>query len=791
MKLFSATTGIRGPADTFFTDDFCVKIGYTYGVWLKLKHKQGVVAVAIDPRESSPRIRNSVCLGLAAAGWDVLDEGVVPTPALTYFIKKSPHVAGGIMITGSHIEVHLNGLKFLVDGEEVTKIAEKEIEDLFDKYAHEKIAKVPANVKTESEAQEMYIQMLMDLAQPPYPDWRFIVDCANGAQSEIARQVFKRLNVKVDYLGENDFQASKFISKDTDNPSDFDELVRQVLLKRVDLGIAFDMDGDRAVFIDHTGRFVPGDFSCSLIASDSDTSSIVTPVSSSSVVDYTGKKVYRTKIGATNVIAKMKEVGSTFGFESNGGGISGEILYGRDGFTTVIKMLNLLKKADRNLHYLINKLPQLQIFKDKIDFPINKYDSVYSAVREKYHAKEIDDTDGLKVILGHEEWILFRGSSNAPEFRVFAQSHDARKVNELGLSALTFVKSVISGPGKTTPRLTSADSTGVQDSMLQFSKQCRQVLDDAPLLKDTSDWEGIENIVVSGMGGSALGGRILANLERLILKIPLTVSADFHLPNFVNKKTLVVVSSYSGNTEETLASLKEAQSRGAKVFVITSGGILGTIATNQKIPHYIFNPIHNPSRQPRIGLGYGIMSLLLILKELNFVDLPVELNEIPGFLEANLDKSKHSAREIAKSLKDKLPVIISSEHLKGVAHDFKNQLNENAKTFAVAFDLPEANHHLMEGLTNPASNKENLIAVFFQSDKYHREIAKRYPVTSTVFKKQGIATLDILAAGPTLLHQVMYMVQLTALISFALSQEYGIDPGPIPWVDYFKDEIKN
>ncbi|KKU28698.1 MAG: Phosphoglucosamine mutase [Candidatus Amesbacteria bacterium GW2011_GWA2_47_11b] len=129
-KLFG-TTGIRGPADTLFTKTFCYQLGAVFGDWLISKGKEGYVAVAMDPRESSPFIKQHLIQGLASQGWEILDEGVIPTPALTYFVKQSPSVGGGVMVTGSHVTANLNGVKLFIAGEEVTKAHELEIEQLF------------------------------------------------------------------------------------------------------------------------------------------------------------------------------------------------------------------------------------------------------------------------------------------------------------------------------------------------------------------------------------------------------------------------------------------------------------------------------------------------------------------------------------------------------------------------------------------------------------------------------------------------------------------------------------
>lgn len=788
MSLFS-TTGIRGPADTFFTDDFCLKIGYAFGMFLKKKGKQqGYVAVAMDPRESSPRIKAKMSSGLALAGFEILDQGVIPTPALTYYAKQSAHIAGAVMVTGSHVVANLNGLKFTFEGEEITKAMEVELETEFDLIKSKQFKSIQPSVKNESAGQELYLAMLTGLVQGPYPKWKIFVDTTNGAQTEVVRELFNNLKIKVIWGQDSSIQADHFVPCDTDVPKDFMEPCRQVLLNKADFGLVFDVDGDRVIFIDDLGRFVHGDISCTLLAQDSDSKSIVTTISASSAVDHIGKRVYRTAVGSTLVAAKMKETGCTFGFETNGGGISAEIIYGRDGASTAIKMLNLLKKSEKKLSQIVDSLyPHYYFFRDKITCQVEKYAQIYAVVDDLYSNKQIDSTDGRKVYLTPDEWILFRASGTAPEFRVFVQSLEQKRASYLGQKALDLIRRVALGGNKVTSAGT--DTLGVFTAMGNFPNQVRQVLSEMPLQYVPSSCNLVSNIVVSGMGGSALGGRILANLERQVLRVPLVVSTEYHLPNFVDEKTLVVISSYSGNTEETLTSLNEAIARNAQIFVIASGGKLAELAIAKKLPNYIFDPKFNTSGQPRLGLGYNIMALVCLLARCQLINPPPSMSELPEFLAYNQKANQQLAEGIAGKLVGKMPFILASEHLKGVAHDFKNQLNENAKNTAVFFDLPEADHHLLEGLSFPKNNPENIMAVFFTSDKYHPEVKKRYGLTESVFTKQKIMTVAIPAKGPNVFFESMYLVQLSSYISFFMSQLNGIDPGPIPWVDFFKSEI--
>ncbi len=333
----------------------------------------------------------------------------------------------------------------------------------------------------------------------------------------------------------------------------------------------------------------------------------------------------------------------------------------------------------------------------------------------------------------------------------------------------------------------STDSLNVLSSVNAFPQQCSQVLTDLAEFSVPSEYLHLQNIVISGMGGSALGGRILASLERQVLKVPLFISTQYHLPNFVDQNTLVIASSYSGNTEETLSSLDEAFARNAKVIILASGGKLAEIAEQKRVPKYIFTPSHNPSGQPRMALGYNIIGLLRILSVCDLMHDQGSLADLASFLTSK--QKDPQIESLATTLLNKIPVLVSSEHLQGAAIAFRNQINENAKCFATYFDLPELNHHLMEGLTHPTSNSQNLCFVLVESDKYHPRIKKRYQLTKQLLAKQNIPTVSFSVSAISTLYETLQLVQAGAAVAYALSQKEQTDPGPIPWVDWFKDEM--
>jgi glucose/mannose-6-phosphate isomerase len=457
----------------------------------------------------------------------------------------------------------------------------------------------------------------------------------------------------------------------------------------------------------------------------------------------------------------------------------------------MVKFLNTLKATGMTSSQAYDSLPQYSLYRDKTDCPFDKYSTIYQQAKNKYSHARFDLTDGVKIYFSDNEWLLFRGSGNAPEFRVFAQSADPKTADKLGHEGLSLVKSVVN-PHLSTHQYHSSsaqDSLSVLPSIDEFPDQCTQVINEIAQQHIPSECYLVDNIVVSGMGGSALGGRIINSLEREALRIPVIVSTEYHLPHFVNERTLVVISSYSGNTAETISSYYEARSRGAKIYVLASGGKLADLAAKDNLPGYIFNPKHNISSQPRMGLGYNILALITLLSRCQLIHPPTNLSELPKYLKS-VQSSKPKLQQLASKLQGKIPVLISSEHLKGAAHAVKNEFNENSKTFCATFDLPELNHHLLEGLSFPKTNPTNLFFLFITSQYYHPEIQKSYPVTQAVINKNNIP-LDVFALqGPSRFFEVFELVQSGAYLAYYLSQVNGVDPGPIPWVDWYKDEIR-
>jgi glucose/mannose-6-phosphate isomerase len=347
-------------------------------------------------------------------------------------------------------------------------------------------------------------------------------------------------------------------------------------------------------------------------------------------------------------------------------------------------------------------------------------------------------------------------------------------------------------------KIRKKDTSFVLASLEAFPYQVKQTWQELEKIKIPTALKEVDKILVVGMGGSALGARIIDALAFEVLDLPLEIINGYHLPAYADKQTLVIVSSYSGNTEETLSGYKEAINKNCPIFAVTTGGQLAKMAKRDQTPAYILKPKYNPSGQPRLGLGYSILAQLGLLAKCGFVRLNDSqvgevfnyLQEIESRFALETPLAQNEAKKLAHSLKGKLPILVASEHLIGASHVFKNMLNENAKTFAAKFALPEMNHHLLEGLMNPRESRKVLKFLFLDSEFYDPPIQKRFQVTQDVIRRNEVETEFWQAKGRTRLIQVFETIYLAAFVSFYLAILYRVDPANIPWVDYFKKMLK-
>lgn len=332
------------------------------------------------------------------------------------------------------------------------------------------------------------------------------------------------------------------------------------------------------------------------------------------------------------------------------------------------------------------------------------------------------------------------------------------------------------------------DKKNVYTSVGELSKQCKQAWDEIKQIQFPQDYKNIQNIVLCGMGGSAYAAYFIKSLFGDSLPVPFELVNTDALPTYINENTLVMLSSYSGSTEETLSCAKQALGKRAKITAVTAGSKLGEFIKTNNIPAYVFNPLYNPANQPRLGQGYMIMGHIGVLAKIGLINLADEeaINAI-AFLEKNNNSIEELTKKIAQEFIEKIPVIVGSSHLAGDAHTMRNQFNETAKSFCTYSLIPELNHHLMEGLLYP---KERILKfLFLNSSLYTDVIKKRFELTKDVVSKNNIEMVNVEILGETPLAQALYGLSLGGYLTFYLGILYNQDPSAIPWVDYFKDKL--
>lgn len=330
------------------------------------------------------------------------------------------------------------------------------------------------------------------------------------------------------------------------------------------------------------------------------------------------------------------------------------------------------------------------------------------------------------------------------------------------------------------------DPKNVYESTEMLASQCEQIWNDFKSLQFSEELKTTKNIIICGMGGSAYGGHVVISLFKKELKIPVYVNNDYNLPAFADKDSLIILTSYSGSTEETLSCLEESIQKNCKIIGLTSGGKLSEALKNKNV--FVFESKFNPSNQPRLGTGYIVLGTVAILNRLGFLN--IQENDIKNAidnLKNNKEKIKEKAKEISKELQDFIPVIFAAEFLEGNSHIIRNQFNETAKSFSSFHVLPELNHHLMEGLQNPKNGKLKIL--FINSNLYSDKIRKRITLTKEVVSKNGVPYLEFEAIGETKISQALNILSFGGYLTLYLSLLYGLDPSLIPWVDYFKANL--
>ncbi|MEE9443134.1 MAG: bifunctional phosphoglucose/phosphomannose isomerase [candidate division Zixibacteria bacterium] len=352
------------------------------------------------------------------------------------------------------------------------------------------------------------------------------------------------------------------------------------------------------------------------------------------------------------------------------------------------------------------------------------------------------------------------------------------------------------------------DPGGMYDAIVDFPNQIREAI---KIWEQTKidpeafpDMDKIDNIVICGMGGSAIGGDLAGAVLEEYPRIPIIVSRDYSLPYFARDKTVVIVSSYSGNTEETLMAMYQAVSRKCKIFAITTGGAIGEFAIKKKIP--ILSP--KKGLQPRAALGYSFGLLMMLLYNLGVSHhLPRHLDNLASYLDIKAqsflkDKvaEKNRCKQLAEKLHNRIPIIYSNTSFTSpAAIRFKGQLSENAKVLSFVNQFPECNHNEIVGWKNIELLKDKVIVILLRDRSDYTSsdelissrimIKARMNIVKEMIEAKGVEVIEINSGGDDELQRLFSIVQIADFTSFYLAILNDEDPTPVSLIEELKQRL--
>ncbi len=339
------------------------------------------------------------------------------------------------------------------------------------------------------------------------------------------------------------------------------------------------------------------------------------------------------------------------------------------------------------------------------------------------------------------------------------------------------------------------DSTNMLDKLAGLPEQLRQGWKIAAEAGVRINPKEHDAVVFCGMGGSAISGDLLRVLAGPELKFPFLVNRDYILPPLASRNSFCIISSYSGNTEETLSSLSEARQMGCPFVAITSGGKVGDIARESKAGLAVL-PGGYP---PRAALGFSLGALLAMVAGAMPGTVSKEaLFSVCDRLEAlqetwkDPESNDNLPLQVAERVAGHLPLIYAYNQIEAVGQRWKTQFNENADTHAYAQALSELNHNEIVGWQELPDTKgffSRLQAILLRTSRDHERIQLRMDITKEVIEKSGGSLQEIRARGDSFLEEVLYLVYLGDLMSYYLAIMYRVDPVRIENIDYLKAEM--
>ncbi len=297
-------------------------------------------------------------------------------------------------------------------------------------------------------------------------------------------------------------------------------------------------------------------------------------------------------------------------------------------------------------------------------------------------------------------------------------------------------------------------------------------------------------VVVLGMGGSAIGGDLVRSYLSGKLSIPMSINRSYELPSFANEKTLIIASSYSGNTEETLSAFEQSVAKKLPILCITTGGTLAERAKELNLPVIIVPA----GMQPRAALAYSFVPILLAVEKLGITSGEMQnLERTASLLDALSERygtahleENNPAFKLAGNILHRVPVVYADSGYDTIALRWRGQIQENGKHLAFCNSVSEMNHNELEGWTNPVDLVERFSILLLRSSDENARIAKRFEAMKAIFRGKQVDVLEFMAEGETRLERMFSLITMADWTSLYMALFAGTDPTAIEAIEQFK-----
>ncbi|MBU4360662.1 hypothetical protein KKC16_00400 [Patescibacteria group bacterium] len=336
-------------------------------------------------------------------------------------------------------------------------------------------------------------------------------------------------------------------------------------------------------------------------------------------------------------------------------------------------------------------------------------------------------------------------------------------------------------------QIKSLDKSGMAEHILDLPKQIQETWQKARQIDFPNDWDDVQNICLCGMGGSAVANNLVSNLPQLDRKIPMYVARGYEIPGWVQENSLVILTSHSGATKETISAFKYAADAEAKIFIVAERGQIEKLGTKEKA--IVFD--YNTKAPPRASLGYQLGAVFGALEKLHILNYDLTnaiklLEKMNNKLKPEIKTKENFAKHLAFSAFDHLPVMIGSGILKSVVWRWKTQINENANQFAFTEFLPEAMHNAIQGLDLPTRFQDDLIYFILQNTFDKPELINQFDKLKSVLQEKNIRYEIIEAEGEDVFSQKLSTLIIGDWVSYYLAILNNVDPTPVETITALK-----